>query len=97
MLHTRQSPVPELQGISEEGFVLYTALTQTSSWVSCDSNPSICSPSLPPYQALAKYVNLTTYANLFYQAECVFLKAKTPDLVLDTCGMQSTFLYAHIH
>ncbi len=97
MLSTRWSPVPELEGIREEGFVLYKALTQTSSWVSCDSNPFICFPSLPPYKALAKYVNLPTYANLSYSAECDFLKAKTPDLALDTCGMKSTFLYAQIH
>lgn len=40
----RQSPVPTLEGISKEGFVLYKALSQTSSWESCDSNPFICSP-----------------------------------------------------
>lgn len=65
MLSTRRSPVPELEGISEECFVLYKALTQTSSWV---RNLF----SLPPYKAIAKYVNLPTYANLFYSAECDF-------------------------
>lgn len=43
----RKSPVPELEGISNGGFVLYTAPTQTSSWVSCDSK-SVHLFFLPP-------------------------------------------------
>lgn len=54
-----KSPESELEGIRKEGFVLYKALTQTSSWVSCDSNPFICSPSL----ATRHLPNMLIYAN----------------------------------
>lgn len=66
MLRTRQSPVPALAEIEEEGFVRYKALPQTSSWVSCDSNPFICSPSVPVRRLpnMLIHLHMPTYATV---------------------------------
>lgn len=66
MLNMKQSPVPVLAGIGEEGFVQYKALPQTSGWVSCDSNPFICSPSVPGrrFPNMLIYPHMPTYATV---------------------------------
>lgn len=89
MLSSRQSLVPELDGIREEGFVQYKALTQTSSWVSCDSNPFICSLSLPTrlLPNILIYAHMPIYATVL---DCH--KQENPKLFLVACGMKSSFL-----
>lgn len=90
--------------LSEEGFVLCKALTQTSSWVSCNSNLIICSPSLPTkhFPNMLIYPNMPTYST---EQSCDFQIEKTPDLLLDKCAMRKHFLMctrgyhkrSHIH
>lgn len=97
MLSTRRSPVPELEGISKEGFVLYKALSQPSSWESCDSNPFICSPcrlmKLLPNMLI--YPCMPTYStelewDFFFLF--IFFDAKTLDLDPDICIQTHTSL-----
>lgn len=64
-------------------FFLYEALTQASSWVSCDSNPFICCLRTKHSPNVLIYPNTPTY----FTAKPDFLKAKTPGLVLYTCGI----------
>lgn len=89
MLSTRQSPVPELQGISEEDFVLCKALTQTSSWVSCDSNPIICSSSLPTRYLPNMLIHLNTPT--YFTVRSVIFKEKRL-----TCGMVFPYIHTRI-
>lgn len=79
----------------EGGFVLYKALTQTSSWVSCDSNPFICSPSLcmKHLPNMLIYPHMPTYSTVL---DCDF-QSKDPWFSLKCLWYEKHFLtYTHI-
>lgn len=72
------------------------ALTQTSSWVSCDANPFICSPSLCTRHLpnMLIYPNMPSYSTV---QSAIFRKQRASELVLILLESKSTFLHKHIH